>query len=220
MRIRLVLPARDGGRSQSGLVDSWAGGSSGHRGVVRQSIHRLQQLADAGRERSGVGHARALDAPQRQAGGRRHPADSRLGAARHRTRRTRSGRADRVHRLAGRAWNTLTQMAIGQASGSSSTTTTRWSSVPRSQAMRLRSPPCATSSLGGVRVFHSGMVDLHLGTRQATGTEDAPLGCGAGVVRAGTRRVRIWSPTEISPATWECRPIGGLLRRRRSDRAR
>ena len=157
-----ALPAPRRRSVVTGLVNSRPGGSSGHRGVVRQSYPSASAARRCrGRERSGVGHARALDAPQRQAGPRRrHPADPRLGTARHRRPRRSRSRADpdRVHRVAGRASAALTQMAIGQS---------KWLKLDDNDTVVFSSHPipgneAAVASVRnglaryGVRVFHSG----------------------------------------------------------------
>ena len=222
MRIRLALLLRDGGRSQSGLVDSWAGG---RRVIVASFVSHIhhQQLADAAVENDRVLVMLGLSMRRnvklaRDVGILRIP-DWALRDIEDLDELDPEKTLIVCTGSQGEPRAALTQMAIGQASGSSSTTT-RWSSVPDPGNEAAVASVRNGLARHGVRVFHSGMVDLHTSTRQATGTEDAPLGCGAGVVRAGAASTRIWSPTEISPAHGNAGRSSGLLRRRRSDRAR
>ena len=86
--------------------------------------------------------------------------------------------------------------------------------------MRLRSPPCATARSArrpgrtrGWSISTSGH-----GKQQELKTLRSVTQCQ--VVRAGAASARIWSPTEISPATWECRPIEWSSAKTEIDRAR
>ena len=155
------FPLRDGGRSQSGLVDSWAGG----RRVIVASF----AVISIGFSNSPMPRSRTIGCWSRS--GSRCAATSswpgtsascgfptgRCATSKTSTNSIRK-RPDRVHRLAGRAWGRAPRDGrLVRARVKLDDNDTVVFSSRRSRAMRLRSPPCATASARhGVRVFHSG----------------------------------------------------------------
>ena len=191
---------------QSGLVDSWAGGSSGHRGVVRQSYpsasatRRCRGRNDRVLVTLGLSMRRNVKLA-RDVGILRIP-DWALRDIEDLDELDPEKTLIVCTGSQGEPEDRVTQMAIGQS---------KWLKLDDNDTVVFSSHPipgneAAVASVRnglarhGVRVFHSGMVDLHTsghGKQQELKTLHS-VAVPEWFVPVARRDARIWSPTEIA----------------------